>query len=702
MNVQVTAGGVLAYDSRLPDEKGYNMESIRISDAINKGGSAVLILPPQHPLRDGFRAFQTDVVIYRDGKIRWRGRPLPGSCDKYNRRTITCEGELCFLQDATLRPCTITADPATIFTQIIQSYNATVEPWKRFAVGTVTVSADSVVTFSADKAQVVYSAVQSLIKSYGGYILFDSAPDGTRRINWYDALPYACNQRIRWGINMTDFSTSTDSSSFATRIVPYGSIDKDGNRITINIDGKDYVENAEALDQYGVIEIPKIYNGISDPAELQAAAQRDVDRASAMPETIQISALDLSRQDSSLDAFCVGQRVYADSESHKLSGLYDIVSMEEDLVNPSVGQIKLTRQAAYFDGTGSTLSGSISGAPQDDQGKQQFTTILNAVADLTSTLLGAKGGCIRKLDTDGDGMPDTVYVANDPDPEKATKVWRINYEGFGASKNGYNGPFVLGATLEDGFLADIITAGTLNAALVKIINLIVDHVRSVNGSSTLEIDGARVALSSNVMETFSVENFDDGVAYLYFTQYDADGNMICRGQFGANRATVGGSWANPDAGMYASNQDHGGLLRIDEIEQMPGSQWTPMVFGTPWSKTGLKTMLGWRKKLYSGYCAQGNTCNVSGADDYELFAIRLGSSTATKETVILAVKQGSVVRGIGGWCGTSINKREIYYVSCSISGDTWTLEDAGYNAISESGTMGSGIRLALKEVLGLI
>lgn len=80
---------------------------------------------------------------------------------------------------------------------------------------------------------------------------------------------------------------------------------------------------------------------------------------------------------------------------------------------------------------------------------------------LTAAILGAAGGAVRLLDNNGDGMPDTLYIADDPDPAKAVKVWRFNYEGWGASKTGYNGPFIMGATLESGFLADFITAGTI-------------------------------------------------------------------------------------------------------------------------------------------------------------------------------------------------------------------------------------------------
>lgn len=104
---------------------------------------------------------------------------------------------------------------------------------------------------------------------------------------------------------------------------------------------------------------------------------------------------------------------------------------------------------------------------------------------------------MRLLDTNNDGTPDTLYIADDPDPTKARKVWRFNYEGWGASENGYNGPFTMGATLEDGFIANFIKTGTLDAELVNIVNLIADHVVSRNGGFEMDIWAAVLKLMEN-------------------------------------------------------------------------------------------------------------------------------------------------------------------------------------------------------------
>lgn len=131
--------------------------------------------------------------------------------------------------------------------------------------------------------------------------------------------------------------------------------------------------------------------------------------------------------------------------------------------------------------------------------KPTKTDIKNAVESLTNSILGANGGSVRIFDTNGDGQPDTLYIADNPDPALAVKVWRWNYEGWGASNNGYAGPFVLGATFDDGIIADFITAGSLNADLIK-----TGTIKSKDGSVEINIGDNTMKLS--VGSTLTIGN----------------------------------------------------------------------------------------------------------------------------------------------------------------------------------------------------
>lgn len=113
------------------------------------------------------------------------------------------------------------------------------------------------------------------------------------------------------------------------------------------------------------------------------------------------------------------------------------------------------------------IAGTIVKQQQEIEKKPSANLMHSIMGNLANSVFKARGGCVRLLDTNGDGMWDELYVADEEDPNLATKVWRLNYEGLAASKNGYNGPFLLGATLEDGLLADFVTAAHLIAGTIQ-------------------------------------------------------------------------------------------------------------------------------------------------------------------------------------------------------------------------------------------
>lgn len=109
-------------------------------------------------------------------------------------------------------------------------------------------------------------------------------------------------------------------------------------------------------------------------------------------------------------------------------------------------------------------------------------------------------------------------MMDDYDIAVAQKVWRWNIGGLGFSRNGYNGPYTTAITQDGRIVADFITAGTLNAAMVKVINLIADHVKSVDGIYTLELDAANLSLDSKTgrkirINASTMEGRDQGVVF---------------------------------------------------------------------------------------------------------------------------------------------------------------------------------------------
>ena len=150
--------------------------------------------------------------------------------------------------------------------------------------------------------------------------------------------------------------------------------------------------------------------------------------------------------------------------------------------------------------------------------------IASIVTQLTSAIIGANGGAVRLLDTNGDNVPDTLYIADNPDPARAVKVWRFNYQGWGASTTGYQGPYTMGATLETGLVADFITAGTLNAARIAAGSIALSKLiaSTANGDGIVKLDGTGMEVSHSGIGTRSKSTLkSDGLKV-----YDASGNLV--------------------------------------------------------------------------------------------------------------------------------------------------------------------------------
>ena len=104
-----------------------------------------------------------------------------------------------------------------------------------------------------------------------------------------------------------------------------------------------------------------------------------------------------------------------------------------------------------------------------------------------------------------------------PDTATAKNVLRINTNGIGFSTTGVNGPYKNAWTIDGSLVADFITTGTINAALVKIINLIVDHIISKNGNYTMEMWAAVLKLmeNSNLRARVYMTTSDSGIVQVF-------------------------------------------------------------------------------------------------------------------------------------------------------------------------------------------
>ena len=403
--IQVYADGdQLVYDSRLGT---HSLLALSYTAGVNKAGTATLQMPPGHPMYDSFVSYRTLVDVYKDNVLVFRGRALYPTDDFYKCRTITCEGERGFFQDAVMRPYLFQDDPAVIFAEVIALYNAQVEEFKQFVVGEVTVTdANNYIRIESTLAEQVAETIDKLVERCGGYIVFTTNADGQRVVNWYAELGYRSNQVIEFGKNLTDFSRSGLSDDLVTVVIPYGSQieTEEGDysaRVTIESvnDGLDFIQDYDAVALRGVIAKPVYWDDVTEPANLLAKAKAYLASKRNAITSLDLTAVDLSALDKNIDSFQVGDLIRVRSKPHSVDDDFLLTGMTVDLLDPAGSSITLGKAVSSL--TGLDVAGDrksdnalqkiehnirsdyqLNVAAVVEQSQQSFSTLLQQTSEL--------------------------------------------------------------------------------------------------------------------------------------------------------------------------------------------------------------------------------------------------------------------------------------------------------------------------------
>ena len=356
--IQVNADGVLAYDSR---QEEYDLVGLTATSGLNVGGTAEITMPLGHPAYDAFIGHKTVVTIYRDGKLRFRGRALYAEDDFYRQRTVICEGELCFLRDAINRSYNYDSTPAKIFRALVRIYNeqmaysSQTDSSKLFTLGTVSEELENkAIAFKSENPETVLDTLNKLLELAGGYIVFEDAADGSRSINYYASLSKQSGQVIEFGENLLDFSISGENTTaLATGLIPYGVKDKETKqRLTIASvnGGKDYILAEDAVTIRGVILDSVTWDDVTDPAVLLSKAWEYLNDAKTFITSLELTALDLSYIDKTVDTFAVGDQIRVLSAPHRVDEVFQLAQMTEDFLDPSRSRITMGKDIQSLTG----------------------------------------------------------------------------------------------------------------------------------------------------------------------------------------------------------------------------------------------------------------------------------------------------------------------------------------------------------------
>ena len=432
-------------------------------------------------------------------------------------------------------------------------------------------------TFSTDKSTAaaftvaVPSAIWSLLggsqggilDTYGGEYEFDRY-----NVKLWNRRGADRGVSIRYGKNLTSLEQDENCANCFTGVYPYWT-NADGQLVQL----PERVVNAPGAYSYSKImplDLSTEWQEVPTEDQLctrteQYIADNDIGKpaVSWKVEFVQLEQTEEYKGKALLERVLLGDTVSVEFAQMGVSATARVVAVDYDSILERYNSVTIGSVKSNISNTIAEQSKEIAAKP----GKSEMQI---AIEQLTNIILGAAGGSVRLLDTDGDKVPDTLYIADNPDPAKAIKVWRFNYEGWGASENGYNGPFVMGGTLKDGLLAEFIKAGVLSSADGKI-------VIDLNGGETGPIFNTGISTNGitvrgdevNAPVLLKVDIIEEnGVKAALLGFYDVNGNRLITMAEDASR-TGGGLIAHNDnnslnAVMQATSSSAGFRLLLND------------------------------------------------------------------------------------------------------------------------------------------
>lgn len=325
----------------------------------------------------------------------------------------------------------------------------------------------------------------SLLDIYGGEYEFD-----TYTIRLLSRRGTDSGITIRYGVDLVDLQQEENCANCYTGVLCFWK-SMDGDQIvsgTIQSTGTfDYVR-IKILDRSGNYEKAPTQEQLNaDAVEYINTNRVGVPRVSLNVSFATLEQTDEYQNIRRTVSLC--DYVTIEFEKLGVSATAKIIRTDYDVINERYISVEIGDSRT-------SLADTIIGISTLTENVPTTTEMAQAISATTAAITGAEGGAVRLLDSNNDGLPDTLYIADNPDPLMAERVWRFNYAGWGASQNGYSGPFTMGATFDQGFIADFITAGTLSAERIAANSITVSKLTGTieNGDWVIDLEHGTLTL----------------------------------------------------------------------------------------------------------------------------------------------------------------------------------------------------------------
>lgn len=451
-----------------------------LTQEMGSAGSFTFRVYKGHPYYKQLKVLTSEVIVYDDGACVFCGRMWRPEQDFDNMVAVTCEGELTYLLDSQQRPFTYTGGIDGYIGQLLDVHNSQVNASRQIKKGNIVVSGDGgYKEWTVQGFSDTLTLLRQLPESFGGYLRVRHEA-GVRYLDYLWDYGGINSQVIRFGENLLDLTHYVDATQIITCLIPQGADmeykDESGETQSRAVDitsvngGVDYIENAEAVEQYGRIWGYQKWDDVTEPGILLAKSREYLKEASTLPASMEVSAVDLAAIDSTVQQFQLGLWTDVSSDPHGINQKFLLTRREVNLLDPGQGSITLGRQTETL--TGTTVKNQTAVSERIEKVAEDTAQEINRrVENATQLIMGGKGGYVVidniEPDTGNTTTPWRILIMNTPDKETATNVIQFNQNGIGFSTTGINGPYKNAWTIDGNLVADFITAGQMLADRIR-------------------------------------------------------------------------------------------------------------------------------------------------------------------------------------------------------------------------------------------
>ena len=359
-------------------------------------------------------------------------------------------------------------------------------------------------TFTLD----VPASARALLAGQQGSIL-DVYGKGEYKYNNFDVRLYVnrgvdSGVEIRYGKNLSNMTRENDKGDLYNAIVPYWK----GESGVVTVPGYIVTADGQTAKKCVPMDFSSEFSEEPTAAQLQAAAENYLaeNEPWAAFDNITVDFVQLWETEDYKDVAVLERCSLCDTVSVYFPAL-GVTNTHAKIIKVTYDVLRERYSSMELGSPQTTLSQAVLAPYQEaidsiDE-KASVSFLESAIQAATDLITGGLGGHVV-IGRNADGEPNEILIMDTDDKATAVNVWRFNVNGLAHSHNGYNGPYSdIALTMDGKINADMITTGTLNAALATIINL---SANSIYGGA-LTIGGA-----NNQNGTIRILDSDGNVA----------------------------------------------------------------------------------------------------------------------------------------------------------------------------------------------